>query len=96
MQIEAQQAMISGRSVSPYFVLRVSREKIVTDTLTQLLLVEDRDLKKPLKVLYCALKSYDDDNNDDDDSYVELNNCAAVLCFSSVKSCREQMSNVLP
>jgi hypothetical protein len=54
MQIEAQQAMISGRSVSPYFVLRVSREKIVTDTLTQLLLVEDRDLKKPLKVQFCA------------------------------------------
>jgi hypothetical protein len=50
MQIEAQQAMITGRPVSPYFVLRVSREKIVTDTLTQLLLVEDRDLKKPLKV----------------------------------------------
>ena len=50
MQIEAQQAMMSGRSVSPYFVLRVSRERIVADTLMQLLLVNGRDLKKPLKV----------------------------------------------
>ena len=40
-----------GRLVSPYFVLRVSREHIVTDTLTQLLLIADGDLKKPLKVL---------------------------------------------
>ena len=42
--------MIVGRLVSPYFVLRVSREHIVTDTLTQLLLIADGDLKKPLKV----------------------------------------------
>ena len=41
---------MSGRSVSPYFVLRVSRERIVADTLTQLMLVEELDLKKPLKV----------------------------------------------
>ena len=50
MQLEAQQAMLTGRTVFPYFVLKVSREQIVTDTLTQLLLIDESDLKKPLKV----------------------------------------------
>ena len=52
MQLEAQQAMLTGRTVFPYFVLKVSREQIVTDTLTQLLLIDESDLKKPLKVFY--------------------------------------------
>ena len=57
MQLEAQQAILTGRNVFPYFVLRVSRERIVTDTLTQLLLIEERDLKKPLKVRFIKLSS---------------------------------------
>ena len=52
MQLEAQQAMLTGRTVFPYFVLKVSREQIVTDTLTQLLLIDESDLKKPLKVFF--------------------------------------------
>jgi hypothetical protein len=51
MQHEMQMAMMQGQqSITPYFVLRVSRERIVLDTLSQILLYEDTEFKKPLKV----------------------------------------------
>jgi len=53
MQREMHQAMMMGQqSISPYFVLRVSRERIVLDTLSQILLYTDNEFKKPLKVVF--------------------------------------------
>ena len=53
MDQEIQQAIMAGqRYVTPYFVLRVSRERIVLDTLSQIMLYEESDFKKPLKVVF--------------------------------------------
>lgn len=47
MQREMHQAMLTGQqSITPYFVLRVSRERIVLDTLSQILLYSDNEFKK--------------------------------------------------
>mmetsp|Transcript_22241 Transcript_22241/g.30334 ORF Transcript_22241/g.30334 Transcript_22241/m.30334 type:complete len:882 (-) Transcript_22241:649-3294(-) len=41
-----------GHRLNPYLVLRVRRENIVQDTLTQLVHCPEADLKKPLKVIF--------------------------------------------
>lgn len=53
MNQEIQLAMLTGQQyVVPYFVLRVSRERIVQDTLSQVMLFEDTEFKKPLKIIF--------------------------------------------
>jgi hypothetical protein len=53
MDVEVQTAIATGQTyVVPYFVLRVRREHIVMDTLGQVMLFEDTEFKKPLKVIF--------------------------------------------
>ena len=53
VQQEVQMAMSRGEeTITPYFVLRVSRANIVLDTLSQVMLYEESDFKKPLKVVF--------------------------------------------
>jgi hypothetical protein len=53
MDVEVQTAIATGQQyVVPYFVLRVRREHIVIDTLSQVMLFEDTEFKKPLKVIF--------------------------------------------
>jgi hypothetical protein len=50
---QVQAALRSGQTfVVPYLVLRVQREHIVRDAIGQLLLFDQTELKKPLKVLF--------------------------------------------
>jgi len=47
------EALFRGdQSFNPYLVLRVNRENIIQDTLSQIMFYEDSDLKKPLKVVF--------------------------------------------
>jgi hypothetical protein len=51
--IEIQHAISRGeRFVTPYLVLRVSRERILSDTLSELFRYQTSDYKKPLKVVF--------------------------------------------
>ena len=53
MDSEIHTAMLTGQQyVVPYFVLRVSRERIVVDTISQVMLFEDTEFKKPLKIIF--------------------------------------------
>mmetsp|Transcript_23572 Transcript_23572/g.30811 ORF Transcript_23572/g.30811 Transcript_23572/m.30811 type:complete len:744 (+) Transcript_23572:165-2396(+) len=59
------QAMLLGGDlhrglVTPYLILRVHRHNIVQDTLTQLALHPDDDLKKPLKVQFIGEEGVDE------------------------------------
>lgn len=53
MDVEVQTAIATGQQyVVPYFVLRVRREHIVMDTISQVMLFEDTEFKKPLKIIF--------------------------------------------
>jgi hypothetical protein len=90
MQREMHQAMMMGQhSISPYFVLRVSRERIVLDTLSQILLYSDNEFKKPLKVVF------DDEEGKFIDLSVPLVMPVFSVCFD-VKYSENKFCNPLP